>query len=149
MARSNKDALLAYKGDLKEEDVVIDVPNKGDTVRVRALPARFSAEVQSQMKLQTEGREQIARIDVAEMEVLQFAHGVVDPQFTVEEARQMQEQTGPMFRKVIDVVDRLSGVSKEDVAKAEARFPSGGETPVDNGRGELGAPVADPGRVGG
>lgn len=149
MPRSNKNAWLSGQGDLREEEVLVDYPVKGDTVLVRGLPARFSAEVQSQMKVQTEGREQIAKIDVAEMEALQFAHGVVEPAFTYEEAKQAQETMGPAYRKVIEVVDRLSGVSKEDVAKAQQRFPDREASSDDNGRTELGAAVADsPGVVG-
>lgn len=141
-SRSTKDAWLNGPGDLREEDVVVDFPNPGDTVRVRALAARFSAEVQSQMRLQTEGREQVAKIDVAEMEVLQFAHGVVDPEFTVDEARQAQGRMGPAFRKVVSKIDELSGVDKEAIEKAEQRFPDRGARPNGQGRGELGADVS-------
>ena len=73
------------------------------------------------------------------MEVLQFAHGVIDPVFTLDEARQMQEQTGPMFRKIVNKIDELSGVDKEAIEKTEARFPAGGAGPNGQGRGELGA----------
>jgi hypothetical protein len=138
LQRSNKDAWLQGPGDLREEDVE-DVPVKGESVRVRALPARFSAEVQSQMKLQSEGRESVARIDVAEMEVLQFAHGVVEPVFSVDEARQIQERFGPAFRKVVNKIDELSGVDKEAIEKTEARFPARGAGSNGQGRGELGA----------
>jgi len=149
MSRSAKDAWLSGQGDLREDDVVVDFPNKGDTVRVRALPARFSAEVQSQMKVQTEGREQIARIDVAEMERLQFAHGVIDPVFTVEEAGLAQQTMGPAFRMVVNRIDELSGLDKEAIEKVEQRFPDSRKAPVDNGRGELGAAVGDTAGAGG
>jgi hypothetical protein len=136
MARSTKDAWLGGTGDLREEEVE-DVPVKGQTVLVRGLPARYSAEVQSQMKVQTVGREQVARIDVAEMEVLQFAHGVVEPKFSVDDARVIAGKFGPAFRKVIDAIDRLSGVDKEAVEDAEVKFPAGG--PGENGGGGRGA----------
>jgi hypothetical protein len=35
------------------------------------------------------------------MELLQFVHGVIDPQFTIDEARLVQEKFGPAFKKVI------------------------------------------------
>jgi hypothetical protein len=143
MQRSTKDAWLHGPGDLREEDVE-DVPVPGASVRVRALPARFSAEVQSQLRLESEGREQVAKIDVAEMEVLQFAHGVIDPQFTIEEARAIQAKYGPAFRKVVGVIDDLSGVDKEAIEAVEQRFPASGAEQVDNGRGELGASVPAP-----
>lgn len=126
MARSTKEAWLKGPGDLKEADVE-DVPVKGETVRVRGLPAKYSAEVSSQMKMTQEGREQVARVDVATMEVLQFAHGVIDPTFTQEEALEVQKRFGPAFRKVIEKIDELSGIDKEALENAEQRFPVGGE----------------------
>lgn len=131
---STKDAWLGGSGDLREADVE-DVPVKGSKVRVRALPARYSADVQSQLKLETQGREQVARIDVASMEVLQFAHGVIDPKFSEEEARQIAEKYGPAFRKVIEKIDELSGIDKEAIAETEQRFPASAE---DEGRGDVG-----------
>jgi hypothetical protein len=125
MARSTKDAWLQGPGDLKEADVE-DVPVQGQSVRVRALSARYSAEVQGQLKLVTEGREQIAKIDVPTMEMLQFVHGVIDPVFNESEARQIQSKYGPAFRKVVAKIDELSGIDKDAIEETETRFPVGG-----------------------
>ena len=125
MARSTKEAWLTGPGDLKEADVE-DVPETGMSVRVRGLSARYSAEVQGQMKLISEGREQIAKIDVAAMERLQFAHGCIDPTFTEAEAANIQEKFGPAFRKVVEKIDELSGIDKEAIVETEQRFPAGG-----------------------
>lgn len=125
MSRSTKESWLQGPGDLKEADVQ-DVPGPGESVRVRGLPARWTAEVQGQLKLVQEGREQIAKIDVASMERLQFTHGVVDPKFTEAEAAQIQERFGPSFRKVIAKIDELSGIDKEAIEATEQRFPAGG-----------------------
>jgi hypothetical protein len=127
MARSTKDSWLNGPGDLQEADVD-DVPVPGESVRVRALPARYSAEVQGQLKLTQEGREQVAKIDVESMERLQFTHGVIEPVFTEQEARQVQEKYGPAFRKIITKIDELSGIDKEAIEKVEQRFPPGGES---------------------
>lgn len=127
MARSTKEAWLQGPGDLKEADVE-DVPVPGQSVRVRGLPAKYAAEVQGQLKLVTEGREQVAKIDVATMEMLQFVHGVIDPMFTPDEARSIQERFGPAFRKVVEKIDELSGIDKEAIEQTTARFPSGGES---------------------
>jgi hypothetical protein len=135
MQRSTKQSWLDSPGDLKEADVD-DVPVPGESVRVRALSARYSADVQSQVKLVTQGREQIAKIDVPTMELLQFVHGVIEPQFTEDEAKQVQERFGPAFRKVIEKIDALSGIDKEAIEKTEQRFPAGGA-------GEAGPPLAD------
>jgi len=136
---STKDAWLGGSGDLAEADVE-DVPVKGERLRVRALPARYSAEVQSQLKIETQGREQVAKVDVAEMEVLQFAYGVIDPNthfplFSPQDARVISEKWGPAFRKVIARIDELSGIDKEAIEKTEQRFPAGGD-------GEVGQDVA-------
>ena len=125
--RSTKESWLQGPGDLREEEVT-DVPVKGSTVLVRGLPARYSAEVMSQTKLTTVGREQVAKIDVPTMEMLQFVHGCVDPKFTPDEARVVQERYGPAFRKVIAKIDELSGIDKEAIEKAEETFPAGGDS---------------------
>lgn len=128
MERATKDAWLTGPGDLKEADVE-DVPVAGQSVRVRGLSARYSAEVQGQLKLVQEGREQIAKIDVPAMELLQFVHGVIDPVFNESEARQIQTRYGPAFRKVVAKIDELSGIDKEAIENTQTRFPAGGESP--------------------
>jgi hypothetical protein len=153
MERSQKDAWLAPgAGDLRERDVE-DVPVKGQSVRVRALPAAYSNEASSKaLVYETYRGEQRARVDTGKLEVLQFAHGVIDPQFSVEEAEQIAKTFGPAFRRVIEVIDEISGVDKEAIEEAEVRFQPGGpseagaslETP--NGSGD-GGPVV-PARAG-
>lgn len=125
MERSSKDAWLSGPADLREADVE-DVPVSGQSVRVRALSARYSAEVQGQLKLVQDGRDQVAKIDVPSMELLQFVHGVIDPVFSHDEALLVQERFGPAFRKVIAKIDELSGIDKAAVEDAEARFPDSG-----------------------
>jgi hypothetical protein len=127
MARSTKQSWLEGPGDLQEADVE-DVPIPGESVRVRGLSARYSAEVQGQLKLTQQGREQVAKIDVPAMELLQFVHGVVDPQFNEAEAKLIQEKFGPAFRKVVAKIDELSGIDKEAIEQTEQRFPAGGES---------------------
>lgn len=128
MERSTKESWLQGPGDLREAEVE-DVPVAGQSVRVRALSARYSAEVQGQLKLVQDGRDQVARIDVPSMELLQFVHGCIEPTFTEPEARQVQQRFGPAFRKVIAKIDELSGIDKTAVEDTEARFPAGGEIP--------------------
>ena len=114
---------LEGPSDLKEA-TVDDVPQPGMSVKVRALPAKFSAQVSGQMKVTTERGEQVATVDVPKMELLQFLHGVVDPQFDEGQVRVIQERYGPAFRKVIAQIDELSGINKEEIEKAQATFPS-------------------------
>lgn len=125
MSRSTKDAWLEGPGDLKEADVE-DVPVKGQSVRVRGLPSAYSRQAASDAaKMVTDARgEQALTIDQAKMVVLQFAHGCVDPTFTVEEATAISEKYGPAFEKVIEKIDELSGVDKEALEKTQATFPA-------------------------
>lgn len=125
MARSTKESWLQGPGDLREAEVD-DVPVPGESVLVRGLSARYSAEIQAQLKLEQVGGSQVAKIDVASMELLQFVHGVVEPRFTVDEAKTIQERFGPAFKKVIAAVDDLSGIDKEAIREAAEHFPDGG-----------------------
>lgn len=129
MSRSTKSSWLEGKGDLREADVE-DVPIKGQSVRVRGLPAAYSNQAQSEaLEMKTIGDTQIATINVERVEVLQFAHGVIEPEFSVEEAEEIAKKFGPAFKKVVAKIDELSGVDKDSMDKAEARFPAGGSEP--------------------
>ena len=105
MARSTKDAWLKGPGDLATAEVE-DVPVEGESVLVRGLPAAYSNQASSEaLKMTTVGMDQIATVDTARLEVLQFAHGVIEPTFTVDEAQQIAEKYGPAFKKVIAKID--------------------------------------------
>jgi hypothetical protein len=133
MSRSTKSSWLNGTGDLREADVE-DVPTPGESVRVRGLPAAYSNQAQSEaLEMKTIGNTQIATVNTARLEVLQFAHGVIDPQFSPEEAEQIAQKFGPAFHKVVAKIDELSGVDKEAIDQATARFPSGGKPSPDEG----------------
>jgi len=139
MKVSTKTAWLDGPGDLAE-GTVEDVPVKGESIRVRALPAQFSNEAQSKaLKMVTDARGgQSATVDVAVMSVLQFAHGCVEPKFTVAEAQQVAEKYGVAFNRVVEKIDELSGVDKEAIEEASATFQAGVE-----GEGHAGATEPD------
>ncbi len=143
MTRSTKEQWLQGPGDLKEDEVD-DVPAPGMTVRVRALSARYSSEIQGQLKIVNEGREQIAKIDVPKMELLQVVHGCIAPVVTEQEARQIQDRFGSAFKKVIEKIDELSGIDKDAIEATEQRFPSGGPVPAGSALGD-GTPVGSAG----
>lgn len=111
MARSTVDSWLEGPGDLKTA-VVEDVPVTGQSVLVQGLSAAHSNQAASEAQKLVIGRrgEQSASVDTARMEILQFAHGCVEPKFTVEQAEKIAERYGPAFRKVIEKIDELSGV---------------------------------------
>jgi hypothetical protein len=142
MGRSTKSAWLEGPGDLKEADVE-DVPVAGESVRVRGLPAAYSNQASSEaLELKTIGNQQIATVNTARLEVLQFAHGCIDPSFTVEEAQAVSERFGPAFKKVIAKIDELSGVDKAAVEEANARFQGGRNGSPDDGQAGLHEPAA-------
>lgn len=148
MGRSTKSAWLEGPGDLREAEVE-DVPVEGESVLVRGLPAAYSNEAQSEaLEFKTTPKgDQIASINTAKLEVLQFAHGCIEPKFSLHEAEQIARTYGPAFKKVIAKIDELSGVDKESIEAAEARFPSSGTGPGgaelgdDAGAGSDGSPV--------
>lgn len=127
MGRSTKDSWLQGPGDLKEADVE-DVPVKGESVRVRGLPAAYSNQASSEALELTEGArgKQVATVNTGRLEVLQFTHGCIDPKFTEQEALAISQKFGPAFKKVIAKIDELSGVDKEALEQAEARFQGSG-----------------------
>ena len=143
MNQSNKKAWLEGPSDLAE-GVVEDVPVRGQSVKVRALPAQFSNEAQSKaLKMVTGSRgEQSAMVDVAVMSKLQFQHGVVEPEFTATEVDAIAERFGPAFQKVVEKIDELSGVDKEAIETETARFQDSLEKPGHDGEAEPDGPAA-------
>jgi hypothetical protein len=143
MARSTKEGWLTGPGDLEEAEVS-DVPQKGQTVKVRGLPATYSnrAASKAMVATTTPKGDQTYTVNTEVMEILQFAYGCVEPKFTEDEARIVAEKYGPAFKRVVAKIDELSGVDKEAIERAEARFPGGG---TGSPRADLGDADADGG----
>lgn len=137
MERSTKDAWLTGPSDLREEDVQ-DVPVPGQSVRVRGLAAAYSNQATSEALELVQGPrgDQSAHINTEKLEVLQFAHGCIEPTFTVDEARTIAQRFGPAFKKVIAKIDELSGVDKDTIEHTNATFPP-------SGRDEAGADLVN------
>lgn len=125
MGRVSKDAVLSGT-DLTTKEVEW---KDGSTVLIESLPAAYSNEAESSaLVLTQEGNSQATTIDTAKLEVLKFAHGVKEPEFTVEEAEEVAKKYGPAFKRVIKEIDAISGLEDADRKAAEARFPSGGDS---------------------
>ncbi len=137
----SKNALLGAS-DLVERDV--ELPSLGDTVRVRSLPAAYSNQAQSEaLEMVTVRDEQTARVNVAKLEALQVLHGLVDPKLdSLEEAQQLAQQLGPSWKRIVAVIDEISGVDKEAIEKANTMFQPGGQ-------GEESEPAASNGTAAG
>jgi hypothetical protein len=138
MSRLAKDAWA--KPSLRQEEV--EVPELNGTVLIRELPAEYSAEVASHIEVKNMGGAQYASVDTATMERLQFAYGVIndagEPLFSEEEAADVARKHGSAYKRVIEAIDDLSGINKEAIEAAEARFPNepNGSEPNE----EVGAP---------
>lgn len=141
MARVTKDAWGTSS--LKTDEV--EVPELGGTVLIRELPADVAADLQGLIDVVQVGREQRAKVSVKTMECREFAYGVIgedqEPMFTEVETETIQSQHGGAFRKVVEAIDKLSGLDKQSIAEAEARFQGGGESQngSDVGNGAAGA----------
>ncbi len=115
--RHDKQSWLAGPGDLDE--VEVDVEAIGDSVVVRSLTAGQLARIQDEcmnMKGDT------VKVDSLRMGVLKFARGVIEPQFSEEEANVIAHKYGASFNLVVEVVDEISKAGEGDVAKARRRF---------------------------
>lgn len=132
MERVTKDAW--GRSSLKTDD--LEVEDFG-VVRIRELPADVAADLQGLIDIVQIGREQRAKVAVAEMERREFAYGVIteddESMFTLDEVVDLQHRHGRVFRAVVDAIDKLSGLDKKSIEEAEARFPGGGEG--ENGTG--------------
>ena len=126
MARLTKDALLKAS-DLKTKEV--DLETIGGSVVVQGLSAAYSNQASSEaLEMKTTARgEQVASVNTAKLETIQVLHGLVDPKLdTIEEAEQFMRQCGPAAKAIVEAIDELSGLDKEAISEASARFPSSG-----------------------
>lgn len=151
MERITKDAWR--RSSLRTQD--LEVEGFG-IVTIRELPAEVTADLSGLLDITQIGREQRAKVDVATMEVRQFAYGVVgddgNPMFTEDEARELAQIHGRVYKEVVEAIDQLSGIDKASLEETEARFPGSGEsegrTDLGNGTAPGGSGPAVPARAG-
>jgi hypothetical protein len=146
MGRLTKEAWA--KSSLRTKEV--EVEELGGSVLIRELPASISADLKGLLDVVQVGQEQRAKIDVATMERRQFAYGVVDennnPLFTEDEVADLQDKHGRAFRVVLEAIDEFSGIDKEAIEEAEARFPVSGKATANGGEAQRpGAPAGSDG----
>lgn len=133
MAFMSREALLGAS-DLIERDV--ELPSIGGTVRVRSLPASYSNQATSEaLEMTTDQRgRQSARVNTDKLEVLQVLHGLVEPKLnSIAEAEQFAKNCGPAFKRVVEVIDEISGIDKEAIERTNAVFPADGDGAGDGG----------------
>ena len=133
MARSTKQGWLDGDGDLATAEVE-DVPVKGQSVKIRALSATVANGATSEaISSSAEGK---MKVDNVKLDIIRFAHGVVEPAFTVAESTVISGKYGNAFNRVVAEIVKISGLDQGSVAETEARFPVlGTDTPGENGTG--------------
>lgn len=104
--------------DRKEE--VVELPELGGSVKIRALSAAQDANV-NQQSAQFNGNKTV--IDFAAMERLRFQFGVIEPEMSADQVRKLHIESGPSFQLVLRRINELSGTTEKDQKESEAAFP--------------------------
>jgi hypothetical protein len=114
-----EELLEAAPKDIREQDVN-DVFG-GKCVKVRGLTAAQSAHVR-QLSFTVRGGQRVPELAFAQMEIAQFELGVVEPKLSHDQVLMLHRTAGPSFTRVIEVLDELSGIGKEELRKAQKDF---------------------------
>jgi len=112
--------------DIVEE--VVPIPEWECSVKLRSFTASASARIKSRGFGYRGENFQVAW---GEMEVAQFMEGVKDPEFTENQVRELHSTSGRGFQRVIDWLDKQSGVDKEELRKAREEFQDESERDSD------------------
>lgn len=115
---SAEDLLINAPKDIIEKDVE-DVFG-GLTVRVRSLTASQAAHVKQ--KSFTMGGGRTPDLAWGQMEIAQFEMGVIEPKLSHEQVLMLHRMSGASFAKVINVLDEISGMGKEELRAASREF---------------------------
>lgn len=137
MARLSKDALLGAS-DLRQEEVELETID--GSVLVQGLGAAYSNDAQTEAtEVINRGRDTIVVVNVTKLEAIQILHGLVEPKLeTIEEAEGFLRCCGPASQTLVEAIDNLSGLDKEAIKEAKARFP-GSEKDEAGGAGSNGS----------
>lgn len=101
------------------DDVFPDKNGVTGSVKIRSLTAFESTQVK-QMSIKMNRGD--TAIIWAEMERMQFGYGVIEPSFTKEQVRSLHGTAGGSFAKVIDAIDKISGINKTEMREAVDDF---------------------------
>ena len=144
MGRLTADALAGSR-DLRRKEIQLE--SLGGSIVVQGLSAAFSNEAQSRaLEMKTVGSQQIASVNTRILEEVQLRHGIVEPQLTDDQVTEFIENNGPTVREIVKVIDELSGVDKDSIDEANARFQGSGEPQADSGEAGLhGSPAGSNG----
>lgn len=96
----------------------VDVPQVGGSVKVRPIPPRLRRAIVAKA---TKG----GKLDQAELWVGILVHGVVEPNFTKAEAKQiMLRFTEGTLQPIIDRINQLSGADEHQRIRFDPRVPA-------------------------
>ncbi len=144
MPRSTKQDWLAEDATDLEEVEVSDVPQKGQSVKIRALSATSANAATTQAISTEEVRGQTRmKVDSVKLDIIRFAQGVIEPQFSIDEATVISGKFGRAFNRCIREINKLSGIEEDQVQDVEARFQGIGTDP--NGASAAGAATVSDG----
>lgn len=102
---------------LKEFDMPVEALDTW--VHIKELTAGQVAEISDEC---TSVKGQRVKFDQKRRAARVFAAGVVEPEFTVDEANVLMHQHGSAFTLVVSAIDDLSGAGDEALEKAKLRF---------------------------
>lgn len=101
--------------DLAEETV--EVPEWGGAVKVKGLTRSQVHELGRKAMV---GKE----ISSERADMLLLVAGIVEPKFTEDQASILMQKSARATQRIVDVLNELSGMTKEAVAAADRSFPS-------------------------
>jgi len=120
LAPSKSPRILSVEDILSSDDLpeqVVETPEWGGAVRIKP----FSKAKSVQLREEAGGTE----LDMGKFEMLLFIHGVIEPQFTVEQLSVLSEKSAHVIDRVLSVIMLASGLTEEARQKAKGTFPTG------------------------
>lgn len=109
------------------EEAVVEVPEWGGAVRVRAFSDEQRSKVQAAAttrRFDARTNQWVEQTDTEKLNVLLFIHGVVEPQFTAADYPALRKKSARALARVIAKLNELTGLTEEAVVQAEAEFPA-------------------------
>lgn len=116
--RAKKPTLLSAEAVLEKNDLaerVVEVPEWGGAVKIRALSKRVYNDIQKASTVNGE-------IDELKFEMNLLVNGIAEPQFTLDQAGQLQEKSVGAVDRVVTEIMEISGLTTRVVAAMEAAF---------------------------
>lgn len=102
--------------DIAEE--VVEMPEWGGRVKIRALTIRKSLELQKQAQVWNQ-RTRSYDQDTDKLYMLLLLHGIVEPALTLDDLERLAEKSAVSTTRIVTAIQRVSGLSEEAVREAD------------------------------